>query len=500
MYSNKNSKVIENELNSMNNIGKKLSHLALKNISLNNPSQNPDFELPLNKLNALPTIPNTINKIPISKTNYVQSNSDIDDFLSQINEADKTLQMLSVVVNNVDVLKGGAENDDEYEDNSGFMKRWEVKSKMRRDEQEKINRQEDLIRERLQEMEDIYKNNKPDNKTPGDKRNHDEEDEDDDEDEDEDEDNENKTEGKKEDYDETVHDEKEDKLKLNLVESEYDYFYQFYEIYNPTEETLKRCADNGVNYNVDKVIRNFQLLNEKKDSEKKGDKSTKTSALKYLRKVYGEHLTEEQIINEIPDDIQELPKKKEYEKTLSNLINDHEIITDRMSRREENNNLKMKTKTLEKKADIIDFFKSKEPIINGMSKFNSQMNRLYVFFKGKIKPNLKIINQKDIANALQDMMTLISNFKDVYSEIEGKFHNVFGVERLSKTTKADQFLTTLQKNFINISSDIISNLKSYSSIGIFSEGNNILQVNPSGGLLIPNIIRKRLHLKNKYLL
>jgi len=147
MYSNKNSKVIENELNSMNNIGKKLSHLALKNISLNNPSQNSDFELPLNKLNALPTLPNTINKIPISKTNYVQSNADIDDFLSQINEADKTLQMLSVVVNNVDVLKGGAETDDE--DNSGFMKRWEVKSKMRRDEQEKINRQEDLIRERL---------------------------------------------------------------------------------------------------------------------------------------------------------------------------------------------------------------------------------------------------------------------------------------------------------------------------------------------------------------
>jgi hypothetical protein len=95
MYSNKNSKVIENELNSMNNIGKKLSHLALKNISLNNPSQNSNFDLPLNKLNALPTIPNTINKIPISKINYVQSNSDIDDFLSQINEADKTLQMLS---------------------------------------------------------------------------------------------------------------------------------------------------------------------------------------------------------------------------------------------------------------------------------------------------------------------------------------------------------------------------------------------------------------------
>ena len=222
--------------------------------------------------------------------------------------------------------------------------------------------------------------------------------------------------------------------------------------------------------------------------------------MNYLRKVYGEHLTDEQIINKIPDDIQGLPQKNEYEKTLKDLENEHEIITDRMSRREENTNLKMKTKTLEKKADIIDFFKSKEPIINGMSKFNSQMNRLYVFFKGKIKPNLKIISQKDISNALQDMMTLISNFKDVYSEIERKFHNVFGVERLSKTTKADQFLSTFESNFIKISSDIISNLKSYSSIGTFSEGNNILQVNPSGGLLIPNIIRKRLHLKNKYLL
>jgi len=493
MYSNKNSKVIENELNSMNNIGKKLSHLALKNISLNNPSQNSDFELPLNKLNALPTIPNTINKIPISKTNYVQSNADIDDFLSQINEADKTLQMLSVVVNNVDVLKGGAENDDEYND-SGFMKRWDEKYKKIRDEQEKINRQEDSIRERLQEIEENKSNNKPDNKTPGDKRN------DDDEDEDEDEDEENKTEGKNEGYDETDHDQKDDKLKLNFIESEYDYLYEFNEIYNPTEETLNRCENNGISYNADKVIRNFQLLDEKKDSGKKGDKGIKTSALNYLRKVYGEHLTDEQIINKIPDDIQGLPQKNEYEKTLKDLENEHEIITDRMSRREENTNLKMKTKTLEKKADIIDFFKSKEPIINGMSKFNSQMNRLYVFFKGKIKPNLKIISQKDISNALQDMMTLISNFKDVYSEIERKFHNVFGVERLSKTTKADQFLSTFESNFIKISSDIISNLKSYSSIGTFSEGNNILQVNPSGGLLIPNIIRKRLHLKNKYLL
>ena len=162
--------------------------------------------------------------------------------------------------------------------------------------------------------------------------------------------------------------------------------------------------------------------------------------------------------------------------------------------------LEEENKSIKENVNIIDFFKSKEPIINGMSKFNSQMNRLYVFFKGKIKPNLKIISQKDISNALQDMMTLISNFKDVYSEIERKFHNVFGVERLSKTTKADQFLSTFESNFIKISSDIISNLKSYSSIGTFSEGNNILQVNPSGGLLIPNIIRKRLHLKNKYLL
>jgi hypothetical protein len=483
MYSNKNSKVIENELNSMNNIGKKL---ALKNISLNNPSQNPDFELPLNKLNALPTLPNTINKIPISKINYVQSNSDIDDFLSQINEADKTLQMLSVVVNNVDVLKGGSENDDEYDDNSGFMKRWEEKYKKRREqEEEKINRQEDLIRERLQEIEDIYKNNKPDNKTPGDKRNHDEEDEYEDEDED--------------DYDSDeyakVHDETiKEKEKLDQLKLEYEYLNSFNDIYDNT--------------NANEIINQFKILETNKNNTGRS-KGVRTKAIKYLKENFFNdmNLTDNQVINQIPDNIKDFPSKKDYEKDKNKLLQEINFLDREIKMNNENKNLENQKSKLEEEnksikdnVNIIDFFKSKEPIINGMSKFNSQMNRLYVFFKGKIKPNLKIINQKDIGNALQDMMTLISNFKDIYSEIEGKFHNVFGVERLSKTTKADQFLTTLQKNFINISSDIISNLKSYSSIGTFSEGNNILQVNPSGGLLIPNIIRKRLHLKNKYLL
>ena len=66
MFSKRNSEILSNNLNTMQKVGKKLSHTALKNMSLNNPSENPDMQLPLNQLNVLP---NTMNKFPISKSN-----------------------------------------------------------------------------------------------------------------------------------------------------------------------------------------------------------------------------------------------------------------------------------------------------------------------------------------------------------------------------------------------------------------------------------------------
>ena len=71
---------MSNNLNTMQKVGKKLSHTALKNMSLNNPSENPDMQLPLNQLNVLPNI---MNKFPISKSNNsMQKNVDMDEFLT----------------------------------------------------------------------------------------------------------------------------------------------------------------------------------------------------------------------------------------------------------------------------------------------------------------------------------------------------------------------------------------------------------------------------------
>jgi hypothetical protein len=78
-------------------------------MSLNNPSENPDMQLPLNQLNVLP---NTMNKFPISKSNNsMQKNVDMDEFLTYINEADKSLQSISILFNNVGgTLIGGTDN------------------------------------------------------------------------------------------------------------------------------------------------------------------------------------------------------------------------------------------------------------------------------------------------------------------------------------------------------------------------------------------------------
>jgi hypothetical protein len=116
MFSKRNSNILKNDPNSMFDIGQKLSHTSIRNISIDNPSENPNMQLALNKINALPTIaPTTLNKFAITKSNNIQKNVDIEEFILSINEADKTLQTISIIVNNIDsqqTLTGGAENDD----------------------------------------------------------------------------------------------------------------------------------------------------------------------------------------------------------------------------------------------------------------------------------------------------------------------------------------------------------------------------------------------------
>jgi hypothetical protein len=578
MFSKRNSNILKNDPNSMFDIGQKLSHTSIRNISIDNPSENPNMQLALNKINALPTIaPTTLNKFAITKSNNIQKNVDIEEFILSINEADKTLQTISIIVNNIDsqqILTGGAENDDinysdifkdnneEYNDNKKAIK-IEKQAELeqldddlkdlksyddiyQKEDPDKIIEQMRIFRSNLIYKErvaaekyllDIYpdanvftlaskyipdniddlpsiteinaakrkrdqlynelnpkksksvnietKPSKPINSGISNKKVYSSKS------------NFNipvkfETEPQQSINEQNKEEEYEDKdveTKLHLIEEDYDFLMEYNEIYKPSKETLERCSNNKITYDADSVIKSFKLLEKKQHAIKGGDKASKTQALNYLKKVYGNDLSDNEIIDKIPFDLYDLPPENQYDKKLEELQEQHERLTDIMGMKKENSNLKTQTKTLTKQADILEYFKSKEPILNAMTKFNSQINRLLIFFKGKIKPNLKIISKNDISEALEDMDILNQNFKDVYLQVHNKFHNIFGVKRLGNK-QSDQFLETLASNFNKISAEIISGFKSYSNISSYSQG----------GFLLPSVVRQNVYKGNKYLL
>jgi hypothetical protein len=578
MFSKRNSNILKNDPNSMFDIGQKLSHTSIRNISIDNPSENPNMQLALNKINALPTIaPTTLNKFAITKSNNIQKNVDIEEFILSINEADKTLQTISIIVNNIDsqqILTGGAENDDinysdifkdnneEYNDNKKAIK-IEKQAELeqldndlnslksyddiyQKEDPDKIIEQMRIFRSNLNYKErvaaekyllDIYpdanlftlaskyipdniydlpsindinaakrkrdqlynelnpkksksvkietKPSKPINSGISNKKVYSSKS------------NFNipvkfETEPQQSINEQNKEEEYEDKdieAKLHLIEEDYDFLMEYNEIYKPSKETLERCSNNKITYDADSVIKSFKLLEKKQHAIKGGDKASKTQALNYLKKVYGNDLSDNEIIDKIPFDLYDLPPESQYDKKLEELQEQHERLTDIMGIKKENSNLKTQTKTLTKQADILEYFKSKEPILNAMTKFNSQINRLLIFFKGKIKPNLKIISKNDISEALEDMDILNQNFKDVYLQVHNKFHNIFGVKRLGNK-QSDQFLETLASNFNKISAEIIYGFKSYSNISSYSQG----------GFLLPSVVRQNVYKGNKYLL
>jgi hypothetical protein len=129
-------------------------------------------------------------------------------------------------------------------------------------------------------------------------------------------------------------------------------------------------------------------------------------------------------------------------------------------------------------------------IIQDYSKFNIKMNYLLILYKGKIKPNLRTIDKKDILDMLKDMSILESNFKEVNLFIGKTYHNIYEgrTEKKHQQFKVDTFIDTAEKNFNKIASYIISSLKAFESLGI------------TGGGLRLNIIRNRENQNHKYLL
>ena len=161
-------------------------------------------------------------------------------------------------------------------------------------------------------------------------------------------------------------------------------------------------------------------------------------------------------------------------------------------------------------TDLSDEFKRmpiEANLIQEMSKFNTKINDLYVFFKGKIKPNLKTISKQDIQDILKDMNQLDYNFTDVLHMINDL--DVFGFEDKNiRHKKIDAFKQTFETNFKKSSADIISSVKAYSSLGMYSTSSvpdNILfnskfpTFDGKGLSFIPDSVRKNMHHSHKYL-
>ena len=670
MFSKRNSEILSNNLNSMQKVGKKLSHTALKNMSLNNPSENPDIQLPLNQLNVLP---NTMNKFPISKSNNTtQKNIDMDEFLTYINEADKSLQSISILFNNVGgTLIGGTDNlifsDSMFEvpnsklsgdegDEGDEVEYYDANDDNDNDEEMYIQREiKALLEYKNIDLEDIQ-NLEKEFKSIKDK--------------------EDKYDGVKEIYSNenpqkilsNIHKYFEyesntekmaakEMLKNNLPNYKnilkiikdgegngyllmlptnkkeyidhlsninYDlkeisnaitqnrenikkidddlfkYNKKLHEIrkereraMNPTKTTNEKGRDfnpeivsiptnnNNINNIPNLDLREFKSrsknqpisfdtvslptinnnnintipnldLREFKSKTKNRPNSFETVTIpdnkipldeddentidmktkkdikaqiaelseklnieeqknvlydlpnaenvikamkqynsaskqnmktKFMNTLKGYfNLPEEEILAKIPENISDYTKSKiEHNKFLKD-------TTEKIMNLQENYKLKKDNSKIASKLNLVDFIKSKEPIINNMSKFNTQMNRLLVFFKGKIKPNLQFTNKKDISDALNDMDVLNKNFKDVYMDIHNNFQNVFGVEKFANNRKADTFLETWASNFNKISSEIISGLKASSNISSYS----------IGGMLMMNSVQRNMFKGNKY--
>ena len=166
--------------------------------------------------------------------------------------------------------------------------------------------------------------------------------------------------------------------------------------------------------------------------------------------------------------------------------------------------------TKRKQAEtLLNYSKNTNPVIDLITRTNSKMNQLFIFFKGKIKPNLKSISKSDIQNMITDIQQLYDNHVEVYNEIIDKYNSIFTINGKTVSKKTDAFLETFSKSFDKSYNEIINNLQSYSSIGNYSTSsvpNGILfnskvpSFNGKGLQLVPDVVRRNMHHNHKYLL
>jgi glutamyl-tRNA reductase len=137
------------------------------------------------------------------------------------------------------------------------------------------------------------------------------------------------------------------------------------------------------------------------------------------------------------------------------------------------------------------------------------MNQLYVFFRGKIKPNLNNINKMKIQEMIEDINKLHENFTVVTKQLHATLREIFHIDGERKDKKVNALLDFTEKNVNKIFQDLINNINSFSSVGSYSTSsvpNGILfnskfpTYNGKGLQLVPDAVRRNMHKNHKYLL
>ena len=106
-----------------------------------------------------------------------------------------------------------------------------------------------------------------------------------------------------------------------------------------------------------------------------------------------------------------------------------------------------KAKTKQQKEHVeslLNFSKNTNPVVDSISRFSKSTNQLLLFFKGKIKPNLKSIDKSNIQNMLTDMKLLDENFKSVNVDLIHTYQTVFGIDGKYRDKKENKEITYLQ--------------------------------------------------------
>nr|WPF46694.1 MAG: hypothetical protein [Lake Baikal virophage 9] len=505
------TQILDSDPNSIYGASKKLATIAVHN--MNNPSDNDGMSMPLDSILKQPSTSSLLpaRRLPLpnssSTTTFMtKANTDVDEFLGMIKETNLVLESINILLENT----AREEDDDDEEEEvtgsallgvasshprmQGGMQEPPPDSKMSAEEQERqyLLSQDELFHTPSSvnvDLNRIYPNDSSLRYEPSD---------------DNDDENETKLNIKK--Y----------KNKLNevgIAMNSLDDKIVNYEFANSHDKKVikdlyNNDTSNGSRFDPITFLTQYEKLVEARENQ---DVDLYHKRLKAIKKKYpvlnnydiNDHLFTKKTFDDYDNYI-------ERKKLVDNLQNEAVHILDLLEKENSKYNvenskkqterrntiLKQRTKQAELKREtaenLLSYSSKTNPVVDLYTKFNTKMNQLYVFYKGKIKPNLKSISisKMKIEEIKEDIDILFQNYEAVGQELYDTYIEIFNISGMRKDRKVNAFFDSIEKNVDKIFADIISNVKSYSSV----------QITGSGLPIVPNSVLRNMNQNHKYLL